>query len=172
MESIPLEVIETAEDFFNHVTDEQKEEFLDDYYDEQPPLSKYFHGMVHGCKNEKVMDELELLYLIICRSYQYYGVKIPVIKMDTIGKTLQKTVVIIGKYAITDTMIPDMIVEMNSLIKQDNLMSFINLKVIGPPENPVKYDDISDLLDTYVNTVMLILILNNEMSRHVGKEVN
>ena len=172
MEAIPKEVIEMAEDFFLRLSFEEKEKFLDNYYLEQPRLSQMFHQLLKSIVDKKVVNNCEYLYLIICRSYKYYGIELPVISKDVVYDTQKRFVNSLRLTEGHEQSVDEKLVEIKLLTKQDSLMDYVYLKLVGTDANPVRYNNQNDILTANAEIMVLILILNNEMKKYISDEIN
>jgi hypothetical protein len=172
MEQIPKEVIEMAEDFYKQLSDSQKEPFMANYLKEQLPLSISFANNIKLLKDKNIRSKCADMFIIIYHCYKYYGVKLPVIKQDVVKNTRKKYIERITQSSKIKQNFHQHMLDTKAIINQDALMDYIILNLSGTDEEHVKYAVIDDLQISNVEISSLLLILNNEMKKHVVDEVN
>ena len=171
MEAIPMEVIDMADDFFSHLNSIERNKISDNYYLEQPHLSKFYRDWLPFIKNKITNENSQYLYLIICRSYKYYAIEMPVITDKTVSATHARFVVMTKEKVNPPLTALDMLIKIKSLINQESLVDFIISKLHGNDEVPVLYNSQEDLQTIFTQIIVLLLVLNDEMKKHIVNEI-
>ena len=172
MEQIPIEVILKAEAFISNLSEEDQEKLWYIYEEEQPHLILVFYNMLKDIKDKNIIAKCQYLYLVIYRSYKYYGVKLAPLKHEKVMDIHFKIAEILFKNESKFQSGDGIWIEMKMFIQQDNLVDFIIIFLIGPPDNPYNFKIIDDFQASNAELITSIIILNNEMKKHIGDEIN
>jgi|ERR1039458_1550509 hypothetical protein len=170
MEAIPMEVIDMADDFFSHLNSKERNKISDNYYLEQPHLSKLYRDWLPFIKNKNTNENSQYLYLIICRSYKYYAVEMPVISNKVVMATHARFVVMTKEKVNPPLTAFDMLTKMKTVIGQESLVDYLILKLHGNDETPVLYKSQEDLQTIFTQIIVLLLALNDEIKKHISNE--
>jgi hypothetical protein len=172
MEPIPKEVIEMAEDFYLHLNKEEKNNLMVKYFKDQRALSVYYECAVEDFKFDWIKENGIMLYFVIVRCFQYYNIILEPISNDITQKTIRD---FINNFTgrLNETIDDeDLKLEMDLILHQKPLIDYIHFTIFGTDEIPVKYDASINWFIVYFPAVALVLVLNNEMRKHIGDEVN
>ena len=172
MEQIPKDVIEMAEDFLNHLSLNQQGDFLLNFFYEQIYFSEVIIKSHKGMKDHEQAMKCNFLIMLIFKCYKYYGIKIPVISREIIKSTHEQYSKLYHSMQTKKQNYRELLNEIKTIIKQDNLLDFIILKLEGTPENKVSYQADYDKNVSVNEIILVILCLNNEIRKHIGDEVN
>jgi hypothetical protein len=164
---IPEKEIREAGAFILNLGFEEDQKLLDAYYLEQPRLSQYIHFLIKDLKDDVVKARCEYLYLVIFRSFRYYGIKIPPIAKNIVFDSGDK---VLRNFAGHD--VYELSETVKSYISQPHLLNFVNQKIFGTAANPISYLHETDLLSAYYIVIQIIYILNNAMSRFQSADLN
>ena len=171
MEAIPIEVIDMADDFFSHLDEQGKEDVLSTYYNEQPNILKVYEGWLKAIVYKGTVEKSENLFFVIYRSYQYYGIKLPIIEDKQFFEAFDN----FRTYNHHPNGQPltnlQSMKRLKKQLNQDYLMDYVMLKIFGSPENPSKDININDVGIMVLLIVLLLNTLNNEMKKHVVDEI-
>ena len=172
MEAIPKEVINMAEDFFSRLSDKEKDKMLNEYFKEQKFIGAQCLVWMKSITEKNCFENIKTLYLVIYRSYKYYGIKLPVISENTFRTTYEqyiKDITIHDKNGLKSLAI---IIEVTKDIHQEDLINHIILKLSGNKENIVHYKSLIDMGTSISIAINLLLLLNNEMEKQLRNEIN
>jgi hypothetical protein len=172
MEAIPKEVIDMAEDFFARLSPAKQKNMLKEYYKEQVFISSTISYWIENLKDKNTTRIIESLYLVICRSYEYYGLKLPVIPMETCETTYQQYLKKVNIHDKNGLMALAIMQEGLKDICQENLANYIILKLSGSEGNLVDYTSLTDMGTTQHIAMILLLLLNNETKKQLRNEIN
>jgi len=172
MEQIPQDVIEMAEDFLNHLSMKETGDLLKDFFFEQLFFSEIIISVHKNMKDQELAKKHNLLFMLIYKCYKYYDIPIPVISREIILSTHDQFIKSLSVKPNQKQTLLEMMMDMKTLIKQDNLMDYLILKVCGTIKNPVTYQTENDMNLAISETIVIILVLNNEMKKHIGDEIN
>ncbi len=172
MEAIPKEVIEMAEDFFSRFSDEEKEKMLREYFKEQIYIAAQCHIWMRSITDKKILRNIESLYLVIVRSYKYYGIKLPEISIDTFRATYENYCEENNHHTKKGLNSLESFIEVTEGMNQNDLIIHTLLKLHGTDDNQVQYKSPEDMGASIAIVIMLLLLLNNEMKKHISDEIN
>jgi|ERR1035437_6227582 hypothetical protein len=172
MEQIPKDVIEMAEDFINHLSLNQQGDLLINFFYEQLYISEIIIKSHKGMKDQEQAMKCNFLLMLIFKCYKYYGIKIPVISREIIKSTQEQYSKLYHLMQTKKQNYRELFNEFKTIIKQDNLLDFMILKLEGTPENLVSYQAEYDKNVSVNEMILVILCLNNEMMKHIGDGIN
>jgi hypothetical protein len=172
MEAIPKEVIDMAEDFFSHQSQEEKDKMLNEYFKEQKYIAAQCLVWMKTITDKNCFENIKMLYLVIYRSYKYYGIKLPVISIDTFRTTYDKYLEDNNIHGDKGLNALDILVEITKGSHQDELINHIILKLHGTDDNLVEYKTLTDGGTSIAIASILLLLLNNEMQIQLRNEIN
>ena len=158
MEAIPKEVIEIADDFFSHASDEEIDKMLLVYFKEQQYIGAQCHIWLQTITNKNNLKNIVNLYLVIYRSYKYYGIKLPEISLETFRTTYQNLIqenkihINIGLSSLNS------FIEDTKITHQNDLINHVILKLHGSKDEPVKYQTPNDATISIAIATILILL--------------
>ena len=172
MEAIPKDVVLKAEEFFLSLSFISKKNQIRFLYHEQPELMQLFCYDTNIVKEVNVAENCEYLYTIIYDCYKNYGVNLPIIPIEDTFEAMKS---LLGSFIMKEGENPSlekMKEYSKNTVKQDNLIDYIIAKIDETKYNPVFYSKQLDLRRIFVQLYTFILILDNEMKKHIGDEVN
>ncbi|MEI6816199.1 MAG: hypothetical protein WCL14_06285 [Bacteroidota bacterium] len=172
MEPIPKDVIDIAEDFFLHLSNEEFHDIANEFGVEQPFIAEFFIHEIKFMNSQEIYDQCLHMYYIINRSYKYYSIMLHPIDKDTVYETKQKFVDYSVKSQGSTTTDDKLILDMKALVNQDSLIDFLRLKIFGTDDNPVIYKVEKYWLRVYLAIFSIVLNMNNAMKKELEKELN
>jgi hypothetical protein len=172
MKQIPKEVIDNAESLFMHITKKEKEKYLNIYANEQTILSLFFQRVLATIEDKDLVNNCLNLYLIILKSYKYYGIEIPQMKEETIRDTHQRFMASLRLDEDNTPSVHETLENVKIITRQNNLMDYLILKLLGPNDNVIEYNKDNDILTACAIINIIILLFNNEMKKFLSDEIN
>jgi len=172
MEAIPKDVIEMADDFFSRLSDVETDKMLDKYFKEQKYIAAQCLIWLQTIKDKNRLRNIATLYLVIYRSYKYYGIMLPLISIATFRATYERLNDVYSIHSKNGLSSLETFIEVTKDTHQDDLINHIILKLNGSKDNLVEYKTPEDASTSIAIATILLLLLNNEMKKHIGDEVN
>ncbi len=167
MEAIPKEVIDMAEDFFMHLNDLEKKNILNKYYLKQPHISEVHKAWLETISYKGTVEKSENMFFVICRCYQYYGIKLPLISAITVVETYNK----IKTNTKTNDEKPitnlEEFIRLKTTLHQEYLLDYVILKIVKNDECPPQYTNEKDIHIISTQIRLLLWILNNETKKQL-----
>ncbi len=172
MEQIPKEVIEMAEDFFVFASNEERKNLKDKYIKEQPLLWSFFDYMIKMIPDKTLFPRFEMMYLVTFRSFQYYGIKLPLIDADFIDKTSKITFELLDGKTEEERTLLAVEKKLKSFIFQHDLLDFIFAKLVQENGVDVQYRDQNNMVRGYIIVISIVFILYQKMGSELPSDIN
>jgi hypothetical protein len=172
MEQIPKSFIEDQEYFLRKLSKEDKLYDLNKYFDEQPFLMDAVTEMFKEIKGNNIFINCQHIVMVILHSYKYYGIPMSVIKNDVIVDIHERIGFMVLSYRDYVPSILELMQEMKTTINQDDIIEYAIFNLYGTEDYQIFYKHEPDAYTACCEIMVLILLLNNEMKKYIGDEVN
>lgn len=161
MEIIPLVAIEIIDDFINHLSPEQLDEFGSRFIGRHEVLDTFIQVSTDDMKNDEAKGLIYKLYVIVLKCFDYYAIEIPPITQEFAQMEMIKWSMHINNM---NPNFPDKakIAVLKKQVAQKHLTDYIVNQILETPTN-TDYFKKSELLPACLTFFVLINILHQYM---------
>ncbi len=162
---IPIEIIETAADFVEHLSDGQRIGMMKEQRKLYPTFSDFVEHVLSKANTKEVRIEYEKFYLIVYLSYKFYELDF----LNIINKNFKDSFLPVSKAVIGFKESGRTVEETHrgylEYIQQPNLIAFIESKVFEVKNPPELSQHEDDMIASYIPLLMIVMIINDTIKK-------